>query len=178
MNDENKVRVPRKKVYMLVLFLFLLMAGYWVYNFSMNRIDLGKQQALERDIATKNEEIQRAHSSPDYTTYNIGEKLIASQTNGSWLDRISRVIQIFTTLQSIGAGNVQFSDFKIDFDHISLRGMVPNLSYIYAKNGIIDQFVALDFIKNVAIQDYKKNGDIFAFTLTADISLHGTGNNQ
>lgn len=55
---------------------------------------------------------------------------------------------------------------------------MPNLSYIYAKNGVIDQFVALDFIKNVAIKDYKKNGDLFEFTLTADISLNGTGSAQ
>ena len=85
------------------------------------------------------------------------------------------MIDIFAKLQSLGGGNVQFSDFKIDFDLISLRGTVPNLSYIYARNGVIDQFTSLDFIRNVAIKDYKKTNDVFEFTLTADISLNGTG---
>lgn len=175
MSDAKKMRLPWKRVYVFVLLVFILYVGYWGYNAAMNQVMVGEQKNLQEDIAGKNAEIQKAHDTSDYMTYLAGKKLVASQNAGSWLDRISRVIQIFTTLQSLGGGNVQFSDFKIDYDGISLRGTVPNLSYIYAKDGVIDQFVQLDFIRNVAIQDYKKNGEVFAFTLTADISLHGTG---
>lgn len=178
MSTEQKVRVPWKRIYTLILLVFLAMIGCRVYTFAMNKIVMREQTSLQNEIAAKNAEIQKANTSVDYTTYVAGDKLLATQNSGSWLDRISRVIQIFTTLQSLGGGNVVFSDFKIDFDQISLMGSVPNLSYIYAKDGVIDQFTTLDFIKDVSIKDYKKNGDVFAFTLTADISLHGTGSNQ
>lgn len=178
MSEDRKIRLGWKKVYIAVLWIFVVYLAYRAYHFGMNQVMLTEQNKLQDDIAAKNTEIQKAYASTDYTTYLAGKKLIVARNSGSWLDRISRVIQIFTTLQSLGGGNVQFSDFKIDYDRISLKGTVPNLSYIYAKDGVIDQFVGLDFITNVAIQDYKKNGDVFAFTLTADISLNGTGSSK
>lgn len=175
MSDEQKVRVPWKKAYNIILFLFIIYLGFRGYNFAMTQVYRGQEKSLQEDIANRDAEIKKADASADYATYVAGRKLLIQHTDTGWLDRLSHVIEIFTKLQSLGGGNVQFSDFKIDFDLISLRGTVPNLSYIYAKNGVIDQFVALDFIKNVAIKDYKKNGDLFEFTLTADISLNGTG---
>lgn len=175
MNSEQKVRLPWKKVYWVVVVGFLLYAGYRAYNFGMTQVMRVQERSLSSHIAEKEAQIQKANEVPDYKTYVAAKKLIVQQTEGARLDRLSRVIEIFTKLQSLGGGNVQFSDFKIDFDLISLRGTVPNLSYIYAKNGVIDQFVALDFITDVAIKDYRKQGDTFAFTLTADISLNGTG---
>ena len=178
MNSEQKVRLPWKKVYRVVLVGFVVYLGYRAYNFGMTQVLRVQERSLSAHIAEKEAQIQKANEVPDYKTYVAAKRLLAQQTEGSWLDRLSRVIEIFTKLQSLGGGNVQFSDFKIDFDLISLRGTVPNLSYIYAKNGVIDQFVALDFIKNVGIKDYRKQGDTFAFTLTADISLNGTGNTK
>lgn len=178
MTGEQKVRVPWKKAYILVLVAFVLYIGYRGYNFGMAYLLHGQETTLQNDIASREAEIQKANASTDYVTYKAAKQLLLVNTQGSWLDRLSRVIGIFTTLQNLGGGNVAFSDFKIDFDLISLRGSVPNLSYIYAKKGVIDQFTALDFIKNVAIKDYKRNEDVFNFTLTADISLHGTGSNQ
>ncbi len=174
----EKVRVPWKKAYFLVLLVFIVFAGYWAYSFGMTQILNAKEKSLQDDIAAKDSEIQKAYASSDFVTYEAGKKLVINNTEGGWLDRLSHVIEIFTKLQNLGGGNVQFSDFKIAFDTISLRGNVPNLSYIYARSGVIDQFVALDFIKNVIIKNYKKIGDVFEFTLTADISLNGTGSSK
>lgn len=179
MRDEQKVRVPWRKAYIFVLFVFIVYLAYRGYSFGMTQVLRGQEKALQNDIASRDAEIAKANTSADYVTYAAGKKLIQlNSQEGGWLDRLTRVIEIFTKLQSLGGGNVQFSDFKIDFDLISLRGTVPNLSYIYAKNGVIDQFVSLDFIKNVAIKDYKKTDNLFEFTLTADISLNGTGSAQ
>lgn len=175
MRDEQKVRVPWRKAYLLVVIVFVVYLAYRGYNFGMNQVLRGQEKSLQDDIGAKDAEIAKANASADYVTYAAGKQLLQMNKDGKWLERLTRVIEIFTKLQSLGGGNVQFSDFKIDFDLISLRGTVPNLSYIYAKNGVIDQFVALDFIKNVAIKDYKKTEDVFEFTLTADISLNGTG---
>jgi len=179
MRDEHKVRVPWRKAYLFVLVLFIAYIAYRGYSFAMTQVLRSQENGLQSDIAARDAEIAKANESADYQTYAAGKKLILlNNKEGGRLERLSRVIEIFTKLQSLGGGNVQFSDFKIDFDLISLKGTVPNLSYIYAKNGVIDQFIMLDFIKNVAIKDYKRNEDVFEFTLTADISLDGTGSAQ
>lgn len=174
MNQTDQVRVPWKKAYIFVLIVFIAYIGYRGFTFTMTQVLARQESSLQEQIAAKDAEIAKAYESNDFLTYEAGKKLLKLNADGSWLDRLTRVIDIFTRLQNLGGGNVQFSDFKIDFDQISLEGNVPNLSYIYATNGVIDQFTVLDFIQNVTIKDYQKDDNLFSFTLTADISLDGT----
>ncbi len=174
MDDAQKVRAPWRKAYIFVLIIFLAYLGYRWFAFAMTQVQRSQQSDLQEAIATQDAEIAKAYESEDFVTYAAGKKLLQTNTDNGWLERLTRVIEIFTTLQNLGGGNVQFSDFKIDFDEISLKGTVPNLSYIYANNGVIDQFTSLEFITNVTIKDYQKEDNGFEFTLTADISLDGT----
>ena len=121
MTGEQKVRVPWKKAYILVLILFIGYIAYRGYNFGMAQLLHGQEETLQNDIASRDAEIQKANASTDYSTYKAAKQLLLVNTQGSRLDRLSRVIAIFTTLQTLGNGNVKFSDFKIDFDLISLR---------------------------------------------------------
>lgn len=132
--DQEKIRLPWKRVYWIVLLVFIGFLIYWGYNFAFLQVYRGQERQLLADIGARDAEIQKAFESSDYPTYIAAKKLLLANKDGGWLTRLSRVIEIFTTLQNLGGGNVQFSDFKIDFDLISLKGTVPNLSYIYAKN--------------------------------------------
>ncbi|MBP6085928.1 hypothetical protein KA478_01825 [Patescibacteria group bacterium] len=80
-------------------------------------------------------------------------------------------MNIFAKLQQLGGPNVRFSNFSLGFDSLSLQGTVNDLKLMYGKGGIIDQFNALEFLKNISIPDYKKTDDGFTFSLVADVVI-------
>ncbi len=79
---------------------------------------------------------------------------------------------MYTELQSIARttnNGIILSDFTIQQGSIQVRGQIQELKYMYIKNGIIDRFSALDFVDNITIPYYQKNGEYFDFVLKADV---------
>ncbi len=79
---------------------------------------------------------------------------------------------VFSTLQQLGGGGTRFSDFNLGFSTITMKGVVRDLKLVYGKGGVVDQFNALEFVKNIKISQYTKSEDGYIFTLTADILLN------
>lgn len=102
MSSEQKVRVPWRKAYNIILLVFIVYIGFRGYNFAMNQVLHSKEKTLQEDIANRDTEIQKADASADYTTYVAGRKLLLQNKDTGWLDRLSHVIEIFTKLQSLG----------------------------------------------------------------------------
>jgi hypothetical protein len=96
-----------------------------------------------------------------------------------WHKHIPKVIEILETLRNQDpdeqGDTVQLSDFTVSLDTISLKGSVKNLALIHGSNrrkGVIDQFLALDFIKDMQILNYQNRGGRFDFTLQANIDIN------
>jgi hypothetical protein len=75
--------------------------------------------------------------------------------------------------------NIEFSDFEISLDNISLHWYVTNLRLLYqwinSQNGLISKFEALDFLDNISIKTYEKASDNlwYEFVLTANVINNG-----
>ena len=80
---------------------------------------------------------------------------------------------IYDRLQEISSANqINISSFIIKNDSIQIKGEVSDMQVMYgtAENpGLIKKFSSLKFLDKIDIPYYKKNGDMFEFTLVAMI---------
>ena len=79
---------------------------------------------------------------------------------------------MYTELQNVARttnNGIILNDFTIQQDSIQVRGQISELKFMYIKNGIIDRFSALEFVDDITIPYYQKNGEYFDFILRANV---------
>lgn len=114
-----------------------------------------------------------------YAKYLAATSIEGRYTEASWATRIKKVIAMLDDLESLSNGQsdrLVLSDFNVSLDTISFKGRVSDLSLLYAGgsgNALIDKFKTLDFISDMHIKNYTKNGDFFSFVLEANVNKDG-----
>lgn len=80
---------------------------------------------------------------------------------------------IYERLQELSfTSQLTLSSFIIKNDSIQIKGEVADMQVMYGTSqnpGLIKKFGALKFLENIDIPYYRKNGDMFEFTLVATI---------
>ncbi len=159
-------------------FLVSLVVIVWVaFAFVQTKRYQAKNTQEQQKIAWLDSDISLAMKDPQYVKYAAAKKLVATQANTVWRwDRLSRIMSVFTTLQQLWWSSVRFSDFGIDFSSLRLKWTVSDLKLMYGKWGIVDQFNALEFLKEISITEYNKTDDGYTFTLVAQVVLQNVWN--
>ncbi len=166
-----KVRGIRRGLYVLsyLIFFWIIIGGAYAYAQTKNYES--RIQKEQEAIAVLDNDIAVAMKDERYVKYSAAKYIVTNTSVAGWWDRLSRIMNIFAKLQQLGGPNVRFSNFSLGFDSLSLQGTVNDLKLMYGKGGIIDQFNALEFLKNISIPDYKKTDDGFTFSLVADVVI-------
>ena len=129
-----------------------------------------KELKAERD--EKQKVSDKLRDSDDLVRYDIARYINTKEKTTNRSDNINNLIRMYTELQSISRttnNGIILTDFTIQQGSIQVRGQIQELKYMYIKNGIIDRFSALDFVDNITIPYYQKNGEYFDFVLKADV---------
>ena len=124
------------------------------------------------DLEEKQQTLNKLRESDDLVRYDIARYINNKEKTTNWSDNINNLVRMYTELQSIARttnNGIILSDFTIQQDSIQVRWQILELKYMYIKNGIIDRFSALDFVDNITIPYYQKNGEYFDFVLKADV---------
>lgn len=129
-------------------------------------------------IASQNAQLSGFTQMTGYAKYAAVSTIESKYTTVSWTTRIKKVIDMLDELQSLSnneVGGLVLSDFNVSLDTISFKGRVSDLSILYAGSGtsVIDRFKKLDFIDDMHIKNYTKNGDFFSFVLEANVTKDG-----
>lgn len=170
-SSQPNVRGVWKLLYRLAFVAALAAIVLWWFSFvQAKRYDALTQQQ-NTVTQTLNSDINLAMKNEQYVRYAAAKQVVQKDASSGWGDRLSRIMTVFATLQQLGWSTVHFSDFAVDFSSLHLKGTVSDLKLMYGKWGVIDQFNALDFLKDISITDYKKTTDGYAFTLVAKVVL-------
>lgn len=138
-------------------------------------------------LTTKQEQIQATQeiieskwSEKDFIKLALARHIQNTQEQIARSEHIQTLISIIQAIQDssfIGSNVIRLSDLQVTSEQISLQGEVSNLILLYHSlpergyTSLLDRFNELDFVQQVAIQEYERVGDLIQFTLTADISL-------
>lgn len=142
-------------------------------NFWLNHTIQARQDTLN----AVEEEIKRTGSEKTFFAYKFANDLNNTSTKRS--AHITALVEVLRQVQDnsyIWSNALTLSDFTITPESLSLKWTATNLLLIYyssqANNytGLIDRFTALNFIENIAINQYNKIWNSFEFTLDADIN--------
>jgi hypothetical protein len=176
---ENKLRSPRYLIFTLVASAFglalLARAGIVGLNF-WNQSTLTQQS---QTIAQQDAQLSGFSQMTGYVKYAAVSTIEDKYTTVSWATRIKKVIDMLDELQSFShgqSGDLVLSDFNVSLDTISFKGKVSDLSLLYggaSGSSLIDQFKKLDFIGDMHIKNYTKNGNYFSFVLEANVNNDG-----
>ncbi|MFA7284830.1 MAG: hypothetical protein WC004_03325 [Candidatus Absconditabacterales bacterium] len=175
----------RKQLTNGMVLILLAMSGYYCYlwfqgydfaNSTYLPTSISNRYAesleLTMDLEDKQQVLNKLRDSDDLVRYDIARYINNKEKTTNWSDNINNLVRMYTELQSIARttnNGIILSDFTIQQDSIQVRGQILELKYMYIKNGIIDRFSALDFVDNITIPYYQKNGEYFDFVLKADV---------
>lgn len=110
--------------------------------------------------------------SDDLVRYDVARYINNKEKTTNRSDNINNLVRMYTELQNVARttnNGIILTDFTIQQDNIQVRGQIQELRFMYIKNGIIDRFSALEFVDNITIPYYQKNGEYFDFVLKADV---------
>jgi uncharacterized protein YlbG (UPF0298 family) len=189
MNPSNPVVTSdqtRKYIYYGCLSILLLGLAYRWWNILQTTppIQIAGQTI---DLPTVQSKISQAQLSQQRAQIKLSrvkkvENFVRYQ-NAQYLDRnvdffnrytnTRNLTTIYDRLQEISSANqINISSFIIKNDSIQIKGEVSDMQVMYgtAENpGLIKKFSSLKFLDKIDIPYYKKNGDMFEFTLVAMI---------
>lgn len=138
-----------------------------------------KLKALKLEKAGKEETSNKLRESDDITKYEIARYINNKESITNRSDNINNLIRMYTELQNVARttnNGIILTDFTIQQDAIQVRGQISELKFMYIKNGIIDRFSSLDFVDDITIPYYQKNGEYFDFILRADVVNNADAN--
>lgn len=161
------------------------MMGYWVYLWfvwydftasdylpnSINNLQ-AKTNALKSERDEKQQMLDSLRESDDLVRYDVARYINNKEKTTNRSDNINNLVRMYTELQNVARttnNGIILTDFTIQQDNIQVRGQIQELRFMYIKNGIIDRFSALEFVDNITIPYYQKNGEYFDFVLKADV---------
>lgn len=164
----------------LLVILFLSIGGFGFFQVSMF---LSKQTIADQQVILdgQNKELAMYQNLTWYVKLNAVRVLEQDAPHTMpWSERIDKIINMLNDLRNLTSSQnetITLSDFNVSLDHISLRGKVSSLLLLYysdpARNivSLLDRFEALDFIKDLHIQNYTRDQDnTFGFVLEANVS--------
>ncbi len=176
-SSQPSVRGLWKFLYVASFLAAIVVVGWVGFAFVQSKRYESNLSTQQQKIAALDWDIALAMQDPQYVKYAAAKQIVATQAGSAGRgDRLSRIMSVFTTLQQLWGSNVRFSDFAIDFSSLRLKGTVSDLKLMYGKGGIVDQFNALEFLKDISITDYKKAEDGYTFTLVAQVVLQNVWN--
>ena len=137
---------------------------------------------VQKKIAKKDAELKSFSEKPGYDKLQYIQEMEANNSMMPWSDHINAIMEIFGDLLDVDKSdtfNIAFSNFEISLEKVKLDGYVTNLRLLYqwanSKKGLINRFEELDFLDNISIKTYEKDGwDLwYNFTLTANVINNG-----
>lgn len=164
---------PTQVIFYIVFTTFLVGVGFYVLN-------RARTYLLDLEIATKNQQLQEKQTefetitaTPDYKRYVLADYMIKKQKWIAWKNTIESLIFMYDKIKWLNWDDqwVTFENFKIDMDKIKISVSSPDIKKVYTSGWIIDRFVWLDFIKNLNIPSYTKEGPTYRFNLDAKIKI-------
>lgn len=174
----------RKQLTNWFILLLVLMWGYrlWLtynsFDFSASAYlpsipnAQSELKALQDEQSQKQEVSNKLRESDDIIKYEIARYINNKESITNRSDNINNLIRMYTELQNVARttnNGIILNDFTIQQDSIQVRGQIAELKFMYIKNGIIDRFSALEFVDNITIPYYQKNGEYFDFVLRANV---------
>lgn len=129
-------------------------------------------QIAQEELKNKQELSDKLRESDDINKYEIARYINNKESITNWSDNINNLIRMYTELQNVARttnNGIILTDFTIQQWSIQVRGQISELKFMYIKNGIIDRFSALDFVDDITIPYYQKNGEYFDFILRAKV---------
>ena len=137
---------------------------------------------VQKKIVKKEAELKSFSEVPGYDKLQYVKNLEASNKMMPWSDHINAIMSIFGDLLDVDKSdtfNIEFSNFEISLENISLDGYVTNLRLLYQwanwNPWLISRFEELDFLDNISIKTYEKSEwELwYRFTLTANVINNG-----
>lgn len=176
---ENKIRSPR---YVLFTLFSFCLVGILVIRGGIKALTFWDQSTITQQtetISQQNAQLSGITQMTWYSKYTAVSTVEDRYTTVSWSTRIKKVIDMLDELQSFSIGQTEslvLSDFNVSLDTISFKGRVSNLALLYAGqswDSLIDKFKQLDFVGDMHIKNYTKDGDFFSFVLEANVNKDG-----
>lgn len=167
--------------YHLLLLLFLAGIGTLCYFYGFSYFQTREIASIEQEIQKEQEQIDRFYQNTGFKEFLAVKALEKERTHLPWSEYINKILTILAKVKHVeeGRGNVLLSDFKVNLQELSLNGVVSNLKTLYqpshgAQRSLLEEFTALDFLKEITIRNYERGEDIrgFKFTLSANVLNH------
>ena len=183
--SENRKMPDSKKVFLLLLLVFLGGVVRYIYLFANTTITKRLVVAEQKNVTAIQQSISAFSDIPGFDKLKIVENLENTLSQIPWSDHIEAVMEIFDTIlrvDTVDSKNIVLSDFRISLEEISVNGYVSNLRLLYdspepgTKTALIDRFEQLDFLDEISIRTYQRAGDSigYSFVLTAKVVNNDT----
>lgn len=171
-----------KQLFFGVLIIFLGLLGRRIY-LKVSDVILEKSiVSIQNKIQKEQAHLDSFSDKPWFDKLQYVQDLEENNYMMPRSDHVNAIMAIFDELLAVDKSdtfNIEFSDFKISLDNISLHWYVTNLRLLYqwinSQNGLISKFEALDFLDNISIKTYEKASDNlwYEFVLTANVINNG-----
>ena len=184
---NSHIKKPRNKwqSYFQVMLIVagLIFAGYVYLRVDTYLIEkrISEQKAI---LDTQNQQLAVSQNITEHTKLAAVKEIENSTRSIPWSVHIPKVIQMLEELKDVDASDSEsiiLSDFVVSLDTISLKGKVSSLPLLYINSekrnytALLEKFAELDFIDNLRVQTYEKEGRRdFEFVLDANVVLNGS----
>ena len=137
---------------------------------------------VQGKISNSEAELASFSDKPGYDKLQYIQEMEEKNLMMPWSDHINAIMAIFGDLLDVDKSdtfNIEFSNFEISLENISLDGYVTNLRLLYQwanwNPWLISRFEELDFLDNISIKTYEKSEwELwYRFTLTANVINNG-----
>ena len=175
---RQATQTPRRTLYTVGLFFFILLWVAYIGAWASSETRLSQRiQDKQSELNTIEEQIRQTGSEKTFFAYKFASEIDKNTTQ--WSQHISALVEVLRQVQDnsyVWSNAITLSDFTISPTSLSLKWTVSNLLLIYYTSqtnnyvSLIDRFTSLSFMENIAIKHYNKIGNLFEFTLSADIN--------
>lgn len=159
--------------YMFCAAIVIVCSLRW-YNYYLVFTKNKEIQIMTNEINSKILEIKTMKKEEKLSKYLQAKYIDTNYKVESRSKVILALIDILKNLESLAKNNkhIVLSDFSVNEDSISLNWKISDLTVVYDENGLIDQFLNLDFINHLNIPSYSIDGKDYNFSLSAKINLN------
>lgn len=169
----------------IVLIIFLALAGWRAYIKISNILLEREISSIQAETLSSQEKLAEYYKRPWFDKLLYVNELENSNISMPWSDHVDAILNIFgelLTKDDSDSPNIEFSDFKISLDEVSVHGYVSSLRILYQwsvywdNKPLIEKFEDLWFLNNISIKTYEKSSDGFIgyeFILTANVINNG-----
>ena len=182
MTTRKQQTTNYKQVFFVVLAVFLALIARWGY-LKISDIILQKSiVSIQEKIGQEKVHLASFSEKPWFDKLQYVQDLEENNSMMPRSDHVNAIMSIFDELLAVDKSdtfNIEFSDFEISLEKISLHWYVTSLRILYqwvnSSSGLISKFEELDFLDNISIKTYEKSQDNlgYEFVLTANVINNG-----